>query len=379
MHTEYSRRTYLSALCRGLCLSAFVPWLAGCDERSEAPARGEIKFNDLTGREIILARPAERIIDTMGATAAMAIAVHGSPARLAGIHPFTRPMFQKSFISRIFPEVLQIPSDVVAGSSYTPNVERIAGLNPDVVVHWGDYGEATATPLRNAGLTVATYRALSGGAEETLYAFAKMLGDMIGDNSRSNYLRELGEEVRTHLSGSLQTVPEEQRTRALIVTVSGAGLSASGGDASGTYSYHLYRAGGINVASALPDFSAVGSEQIASWNPDVVFVFNSEGASLERVYGDPILSATKAAQARRVYILPIGSHSWGSLGPEDPLVQTWMAELFYPERMNRSVRGRMRSAYERLFGQRFTDGELDEVLLMSTNGQSDGYERFAQT
>ncbi|MBB4188981.1 iron complex transport system substrate-binding protein [Sinorhizobium terangae] len=308
----------------------------------------------------------------------MAIAVHGSPSRLAGIHPFTRPMLEKSFISRIFPEVLQIPSDVVTGS-YTANVERIARLNPDIVIHWGDYGEATATPLRNAGLTVASYRALPGSAEETLYAFAKMLGDMIGDNSRSNYLRKLGDQVRTHLSGALHAIPQEWRTRALIVTVTGSALSASGGDGHGTYSYHLYRAGGINVASALPDFSAVSSEQIANWNPDVVFVFNSEGASLERIYADPILSVTKAARARRVYVLPIGSHSWGSLGPEDPLVHTWMAELFYPERMDKSMRGRMKSAYERMFARRFTDGELDEVLLMSTNGQSNGYGRFAQT
>ncbi|MET3595117.1 iron complex transport system substrate-binding protein [Mesorhizobium shonense] len=377
MNTDHSRRNFVCALCGGLCLSAAVPWLVGSHERSDgASTRGEIKFKDLTGREIILARPAERIVDTMGATAAMAIAVHGSPARLAGIHPFTRPMFEKSFISRIFPEVLQIPSDVVTGSSYTPNVERIAGLNPDVVVHWGDYGETTATPLRNAGLTVATYRALAGGAEETLYAFAKMLGDMIGDNSRSTYLRELGDEIRTHLSGLLRAVPEEKRTRALIVTVTGAGLSASGGDASSTYSYHLYRAGGINVASALPDFSAVSSEQIASWNPDVVFVFNSPRASLDRIYADPVLSATKAARTRRVYVLPIGSHSWGSLGPEDPLVQTWMAELFYPQRMDRSLRQRMGNAYEKMFGRRFTNQELDEVLLMSTNSQSDGYERF---
>ncbi|RWL91649.1 MAG: ABC transporter substrate-binding protein [Mesorhizobium sp.] len=379
MHADYSRRNFVSAFCRGLCLSAVGPWLVGCDERpGGASKRGEIKFKDLAGHEIILDKPAEGIVDTVGSTAALAIAVHGSPSRLAGIHPFTRAMFEKSFISRIFPEVLQIPSDVVTGS-YTPNVERIASLNPDIVIHWGDYGEATATPLRNAGLTVATYRALPGGAEETLYAFAKMLGDMIGDNSRSTYLRELADLVRTHVGASLPAIPEEQRTRALIVTVAGAGLSASGGDASSIYSYHLYRAGGINVASALPDFSAVSPEQIANWNPDVVFVFNSQGASLERIYADPILGATKAARTRRVYVLPIGSHCWGSLGPEDPLVQTWMAELFYPEWMDRSVRGRMRNAYERLFGRRFTECELDEVLLMSTNGQSSSYERFAQT
>ncbi|TIT84428.1 MAG: ABC transporter substrate-binding protein, partial [Mesorhizobium sp.] len=179
--------------------------------------------------------------------------------------------------------------------------------------------------------------------------------------------------------GSLRAVPEEKRTRALIVTVTGAGLSASGGDASSTYSYHLYRAGGINVASALPDFSAVSSEQVASWNPDVLLVFNSQGANLDRIYADPVLSATKASRTRRVYILPIGSHCWGSLGPEDPLVHTWMAELFYPQRMDRSLRQRMRNAYEKMFGRRFTNQELDEVLLMSTNSQSDGYERFFPT
>jgi iron complex transport system substrate-binding protein len=279
----------------------------------------------------------------------------------------------------MYPQMLSVPTDVVSGrSSYAPSVETIAALDPDVVLHWGDYGMESVEPLRNAGIPVATFASLPEGPEEMIRAFATMLGQMIGDTSRVTDIVTLGAGVRADLDETLAGLTDAERARALIVTPTGDGLAASGGDADGSFSYYIYRAGGLNCAESLPAFSGVSVEQIAAWDPDAIFLFNSAGATPAWIHDDPILAATAAGRDRRVYILPIGAHSWGSLGPEDPLMHVWMAELLYPDRMDRSLRRRMRAAYRTLYGHDFSEDELDAVLLMDLNGQSAHYARFAR-
>lgn len=122
--------------------------------------------------------------------------------------------------------------------------------------------------------------------------------------------------------------------------------------------------------------AAVSSERIAAWNPQIVFIVFADGAAPSRIYDDPILGSVAAAKDRRVYVLLIGSHHWGSQGPEDPLVQLWIAELLYRELFDRSLRDAMRHAYQVMFNHTFSDDELDEVLLKTNNGVSKDYARF---
>ena len=355
--------------------------VAGCDQNdSDSGSRQDeaipITFKDLDGRTITLPRPAERIVALVVPDAAMAIAVHGSPTRLVGIHPRARNMFAKSFVSEIFPEVLQIPTNIVVGGDFTPNVEGIARLDPDVVIQWGDLGNDLVTPLESAGIKVARYRALPEGGDATLAAMLVMLGEMTGDARRAAHLNALRTQASRRLEGAVSRIPEGDRQRVLILTRSGAATHASGGDAAGVYSYLIYKAGGVNLAETLPDFSVVGTEQIAAWNPDVIFLFGTEGEAPEKIFNDPILRSCKAAADRRVYVLPTGSHYWGSLGPDDALAQQWMAELLYPNHLTPVLRNEMRQTYQAMFDQQFSDDRLNKILLSQTNRQSAHYERF---
>ena len=381
MSDSLNRREFLTAGA----LSALLPFglpaglsLAGCDSRSRSTAApGKFTFTDASGSTITLHEPARRIVAPMTPDAAAVIAVHGSPARLVGIHPRARPMFQRGFIARLFPEVLDISTNIVVGSAFSPNVEGIARLSPDIVVVRSDLGADLTDPLEKIGLTLARYKVMPGGVDETLGTFFTMLGAMIGDTSRSEFLIRLRSDVQQRLAEKLRSVPRERRLRSMIAMPAGDGLTVSGGGEGSIYSDFLYKAGSINVANSLPDtLSPVGSERIAAWNPQVMFIVPSGGTTPSRIYDDPILGSIDAARNRRVYVLPIGSHHWGSQGPEDPLVQRWMAELLYPDLFERSLRATMRAAYQVMFSHTFTDDELDDVLLRSINGVSKGYSRF---
>lgn len=107
------------------------------------------------------------------------------------------------------------------------------------------------------------------------------------------------------------------------------------------------------------------------------FSLQHRGAESSRVQANPILRGTRAALDGRIYVLPTGSHYWGTIGAEDPLAQLWMAELLYPELLERTALCEMRAVYERLFNRTFTDAELDKVLLTELNGRSRHYDRFS--
>lgn len=335
-----------------------------------------MRFQDLDGRTITLPRPAERIVTLGPPYAAMALAVHGSPERLVGIHPRAQDMFARSFVREMFPDVMSIPTNIAVGGDFTPNVEGIARLHPDIVVQWAEMGDALIAPLENAGITVARYRSLPDGAEATLSAMLMMFGEMVGDTARADRLNAQRADTSRRLQETVSKLAASARQRVLLMTRTGEAMYASGGGSEGLYSYYIYRAGGTNVAEQLPDYSPISREQVAALEPDVILLFGSDGESPKAIFDDPVLQSTKAAVSKRVYVLPTGSHYWGAIGPDDVLTQIWMAELLYPDRMEATLRTEMRETYHAMFDREFSDEQLDKVLIPVTNGGSAHYARF---
>ncbi|MFK0278411.1 ABC transporter substrate-binding protein [Ensifer sp. NPDC090286] len=376
MTDAWTRRKFVAVT--STALASLSLW--GCDDGNGPAASTQegrvVRFRDLDGRTITLARPAERIVTLGPPYAAMALAAHGSPERLVGIHPRAQDMFSRSFVREMFPDIMNIPTNIAVGGDFTPNVEGIARLQPDIVVQWAEMGDALIAPLENAGISVARYRALADGAEATLSAMMMMMGEMVGDAKRAERLNAQRAETGRHLQTMVSRLPANDRPRVLLMTRTGEAMYASGGGREGLYSYYIYRAGGINVAEKLPDYSAISREQVAALEPDVILLFGSEGETPNAIFNDPVLQSSKAANSRRVYVLPTGSHYWGAIGPDDALTQIWMAELLHPERLEKSLRNQMHQTYSAMFDREFSDNQLDRVLIPETNGGSANYARF---
>lgn len=149
--------------------------------------------------------------------------------------------------------------------------------------------------------------------------------------------------------------------------------------ASGTEGNYHALAGGRNAAEELVGgWSDISVEQIAAWNPDVIFLncFEAE-LTLDRILDDPVLSLTNAAQNSRVYKMPLGGYRWDPPNQESPL--TWMrtANLLHPEVFDYDLCAEMRSAYRMLYGYELTDADIDEILWMEMLGHMADYGRFA--
>lgn len=334
-----------------------------------------IRFRDMTGEEVVLQRPAQRIVDLYTVGTAFAIAAHGSPSRIVAVNNIAHLLFKRGLIGRFYPETLDIPGDFSINGA--PSVERLVTLNPDLVVDFKQSARDNAALMKSAGLTVAFYAETRTGVRNNIADLLWMYGQMIGDCARAERIITIMDETRARLD-AIQSVPQSDRPSVLLLSPIGERLHASGGGPGGLFSDSIYSAGGINAAAALAGLIATSAEQIAAWNPDVILLFQSEDTNPVMIYDHPILGGVKAARERRVYVLPIGTNNWGSMGPDEYLCAIWLAELLYPDRMGSKLREDIRRGFAAILNRALSDADLDGILRLDLNGDAAGYARFAR-
>ena len=96
----------------------------------------------------------------------------------------------------------------------------------------------------------------------------------------------------------------------------------------------IRRAGGENVAAGLKGFWAdVSPEQVALWDPDVIFLGSSWGNfGVEEVYRNSQFQTVTAVKKRRVFTFPSNVGWWDFPPPHCVLGIVWAAKAMYPER-----------------------------------------------
>ena len=143
--------------------------------------------------------------------------------------------------------------------------------------------------------------------------------------------------------------------------------------------WQISLAGGINAAHEVDGWGAVGLEQIAAWDPDVILLGSFEpDVNVSRIYDDPILGATKAAKANRVYKVPVGGYRWDPPSQDSPLMWMWLASLLHPDRFDFDLRAATAEWYVKIYGHAPTPDQLDAILLLDMNAKGAGYDQFAR-
>ncbi|MDN3718499.1 ABC transporter substrate-binding protein [Roseibium salinum] len=108
--------------------------------------------------------------------------------------------------------------------------------------------------------------------------------------------------------------------------------------------FYIKLAGGKVASASLPaGWADVNAEQIAAWNPDVILLNSFEDElRTDRIYNDPILGLTNAAQGKRIYKMPLGGYRWDPPNQESPLTWMWLAKLLHPEIFQYDLREEMK-------------------------------------
>jgi iron complex transport system substrate-binding protein len=98
--------------------------------------------------------------------------------------------------------------------------------------------------------------------------------------------------------------------------------------------------------------------------------------TMKEIADRPEFQSLRAVRERRIYKLP--EHTNMNELVEDPLLLTWMAELFYPDAMPRQLRDEYKETFQEVYHYSVSDDEIDKVIYLEENRHSAGYERFVR-
>jgi len=254
------------------------------------------------------------------------VTINSQPNRIvvAGPPLYTEIMIDLGAVDRLIavaespdnpPEVADLPT---IGPSFSPNVEVILSLEPDLVLGPGDYGGVRGN-LEAVGITVLTTPLIKGIPD--IFSTIRTVGTALGLQKQAEVLiGQIAEKVVTIEASTLDEGP-----------VSAAFLYASVPDTppyaagSGAIENELIlRAGGKNVFCDVQGFPQVSLEEIVSRNPEVIF---TDPSQIENITSNPLLKPVSAVKNNRVYGIKAASIT--STNVAEVLKQ--MGEFLHPE------------------------------------------------
>lgn len=335
---------------------------------------GATTLVDQNGRTVTLPQRVERVATLVIPAASMVMALDQDARRLVAMHPTSRDEVSHGLLGKMFPGAQGIPANI-ARDGFVPNVEALLAQKPDLVIQWGDKGEALIAPLTRAGLPVLTLRY---GDSALAAEWLRLTGHGLLDRGgRGERLAREFLATREAIARQTETIPPGRRPRVLyLYRAQGNAYQVAGRQTSMDADIQL--CGGINVAHDQPGFAQVSAEQILAWAPDVILLNNFEKDSRPaRFMAQAVLATLPAVRARRVYVYPQGGFRWDPPSQESPLSWRWLLTLFHPDLAQPPLRQEILRAYADLYAYHPTSGELDTLLRLSENGESRYYrEKF---
>lgn len=297
-----------------LCFIFLSP--TGYAEETTLPS-DTVTIVDGTGESVDVSRPVMRIVSITSRTSEIICALDAGE-RIVGRDSYS-----------IVPKSLEdVP--VVAGSSYTPNVELILELEPDLVIADSMLSDDYRQRIEDAGIPVIVETSWDPAAVATVVSH---LGIVLDEEDRAGEIIGFIEQYHDIVEERCADLEEEDKP---VVFFEWSQPYHSG--ASGTLFHNLTVAsGGINVVGDEPAKYPTGSpEWLAERDPDIILrlVSSTEDLTVEmmeeardEILSRPGLSSVKAVEDDRAYILS----SPVTTGVRSIIGELYLAKWFHPD------------------------------------------------
>ena len=264
----------------------------------------------------------------------------GATDKVVGVMQNWDNLLDSSF-AQIMPRVKTLPQP---GSLKSASVEQIAALKPDLVIVANQMPKETVEKLTSLGIPVVAITLYVADREqastihpslvnpdaaytEGLKQAIGLLAKLTGTEKRGEALWKTVEANRRIVTDHLKRVPDEKRIRVFMANEKGFTY--------GTGKYvgaAMARAGAKNVAETLKGYKQVTPEQVAAWNPQVIFVQSRYREILDQIKKDPAWKGIDAVKNGRLIMAPDYTKPWGNPAPESmALGEVWLAKTLYPE------------------------------------------------
>ncbi|MEM2103771.1 MAG: ABC transporter substrate-binding protein [Candidatus Bathyarchaeia archaeon] len=342
-----------------LCVAAYSFWRLPKNEE------GQVTVTDALGRTIQIRTPINRVIITGSGAWPIITAAYMFPNAknvLYGLSESLKvPLFQmidSDITSKMVPNL----------AVNNPNVEEIVAAKPDVVILKSTMKSTIGDSLEELGINVVyvDFENLDSYVRDV-----KVFGKIFMDDARAemiaNYYNETYHSILSRTLGGM----EREKVLFLYYTTKGGTISFNVPGRGWLQTFMIDTAGGNPLSKELAGtgWNKVSFEQIASWNPDIIFVVTYSNSPAPSVVKAQLLnnatwSGIAAVKNQRVYAVPddccntAALGSWDSPGSRWILGLKWMARKINPHLFNDlDIAYEARKFYMEMYGLSEADAE----------------------
>lgn len=212
--------------------------------------------------------------------------------------------------------------------------EQIAATKPDAVILRAVESAKLGPSVERLGIPVV-YVEL-----ETIERYPndlRILGQVFGNPQRAEELQAFYTERLGRITARTREIRDRPRVLVLNYSIRGGTVAFEVAPVNWLQTQMVERAGGnpIWTGTAQPGgWTPVNFEQIASWNPDILFIIDYSGDSravAAKLRQDPLWAALKAVKNKQLYGFPGDFYSWDQPNPRWIVGLTWIATKIHPK------------------------------------------------
>ncbi|HBO33242.1 MAG TPA: hypothetical protein DD636_00620 [Anaerolineaceae bacterium] len=308
-----------------------------------------IVITDVIGREVILEKPATKLVGTHNPTLNAAVVMGGGGKYLVG--------FGNKEMSRgLYEQVIDSYDDLIQiGKGSTINFESVVAAGADLAI----------LPERNQDL-VPQFEEInlpavvildSTESFETVKQTLTLLGQVLGEDERA-------EQITAFLDAQLeqaQTLLKDTTERPSVLFL-GASSQLSVAPAAMIQTSLIEAGGGTNAVSGVEgtgSFIEVNIEQIVAWNPDVIWYPAYSDYTMEDLLNDPTWSSINAIKNKQVFEFPSLLEPWDQPTAAVALGVDYALYSLHPDLYNLdSLMQDVDAFYTLVYGKTFTKEQL---------------------
>lgn len=289
---------------------------------SQTSTETTVVLTDQAGRQVTIQQPVQRVVSSYGMATLYVYAVGGGDRLASATFLMSKDAQVKAGIGQLKPDGTTLPDP---GGQQDANIEEIAKVNPDLILI--SSRAAGQDTLEALGMPIIRYE---GETTAKLKEAIALTGQALGPTAaaRAEALVAAVDERLAAIKAIGDQTPADQRKRVFISGTSP--LKTAGKDM--LQSEMVALAGGVNVAQEISGYwTEVNLEQVALWDPEVIFVVPYRGASVEAILDSPEWATISAVKNGQVFMLPKYLGPWDTPIPEALLGIEWMASKLFPD------------------------------------------------
>jgi iron complex transport system substrate-binding protein len=212
--------------------------------------------------------------------------------------------------------------------SHAINYETLIGLRPQCVFVYSSFNKSEMQQLEDAGIRVI---AVKGESIEESYEAIRLMAKVLNCEKQGEAYIADCQKITALAQERIQAIPKDQRLRVVFAGPKSVYTIATG---EMLQNQMLELAGALNVGASLKGYwSDISPEQLAAWNPDVIFVGSSlTSYGVQEVLDNSQFRSINAIKNRRVYVFPSNVGWWDYPAPQCVLGVLWTGKTLYPAR-----------------------------------------------